>query len=457
MFHICFVANENYIKYTAVLITSIIKSTDTSKKFKDFFEINPHAQNAEASLASYKKRDYSSLSKDEQSEGFIFHILSDFVSENSRAKIANLAKALSEIYSCEIQIHICDDDIFQGLPKWCGNYAAYHRLLISNFMPENLKLCLYLDVDMLVFKDLRELWTLNLEHKVVGVITHSSSVSGVYAINPQNENFYFTDFYFCSGLLLINLSEWGKHNISKKALNFISQYEVICPDQDALCAVIADDLKLALPYEYGIYLSYDPNGYFWNRRQYIPKFTYTKEQMDFAYLNAIIWHYLGSGFKPWEKVDVGTDKKGKNFAFYWWQVAFQTPFFKDELKRLFTTKKENYLICKEFGLYIASLINEHSKSFLGYLKMPFVVWRAFKEFDLTKNDDYVAKVDTNLDKNLAFEFLYIATKAWGRRKQSERIFQFFALPYKIYRAKCRCRKGNFRAQRESVYHKLYIT
>ena len=40
MFHICFAANEGYIKYTAVLITSIIKSVDTTKKFKDFFETN---------------------------------------------------------------------------------------------------------------------------------------------------------------------------------------------------------------------------------------------------------------------------------------------------------------------------------------------------------------------------------------------------------------------------------
>ena len=38
MFHICFNADENYIKYTAVLITSIVKSTDTSKSFKDFFD-----------------------------------------------------------------------------------------------------------------------------------------------------------------------------------------------------------------------------------------------------------------------------------------------------------------------------------------------------------------------------------------------------------------------------------
>ena len=38
MFHICFAADENYIKYTAVLIASIVKSTDTSREFKDFFD-----------------------------------------------------------------------------------------------------------------------------------------------------------------------------------------------------------------------------------------------------------------------------------------------------------------------------------------------------------------------------------------------------------------------------------
>ena len=38
MFHICFAANEPYIKYTAVLITSIVKATDKSKSFKDFFD-----------------------------------------------------------------------------------------------------------------------------------------------------------------------------------------------------------------------------------------------------------------------------------------------------------------------------------------------------------------------------------------------------------------------------------
>ena len=46
MFHICFAADENYIKYTAVLITSIVKATDTSRNFKDFFDTKADSKNA---------------------------------------------------------------------------------------------------------------------------------------------------------------------------------------------------------------------------------------------------------------------------------------------------------------------------------------------------------------------------------------------------------------------------
>ncbi|RDU65689.1 hypothetical protein CQA53_05865, partial [Helicobacter didelphidarum] len=37
MFHIVFNADDNYIKYTATLINSIIINVDTSKSFADFF------------------------------------------------------------------------------------------------------------------------------------------------------------------------------------------------------------------------------------------------------------------------------------------------------------------------------------------------------------------------------------------------------------------------------------
>lgn len=456
MFHICFAANESYIKYTAVLITSIIKSTDTSKQFKDFFETNTHAQNANrASLASYKKRDYSSLGKDEQSEGFIFHILSDFVSENSRAKLANLAKELSKIYPCEIQIHICDNDIFQGLPKLGENYLTYFRFFIPNFIPENTKLCLYLDVDMLVCRDLRELFSLDLKGKVVGVVKDLPNFKShiLHSKHSHNDDicFYADDFYFNAGVMLINLDEWQRQQIKQKVFDCIRNYKLKWHDQDALNIVIQKEQVVVLPFEYNLlsesYLRVKDTEHF--------NFNYPRQEVEFALLYPVVLHFSGD-YKAWNGVPF-MDNEGKNLGLYWWDMAWQTPSFKSELKKQFEKSVDNYLIYKDFGFFVASLINEHTKSFLGYLKMPFVVWRAFKEFDLTKNDDYVAKADTNLDKNLAFELLYIATKAWGQRKQSERICQFIALSYKIYRAKCRCRKGNFRAQRESVYHKLYIT
>ncbi|EAH9643686.1 glycosyltransferase family 8 protein, partial [Campylobacter jejuni] len=37
MFHIVFNSDENYIKYSAVLMTSIVKNTNVKLGFKDYF------------------------------------------------------------------------------------------------------------------------------------------------------------------------------------------------------------------------------------------------------------------------------------------------------------------------------------------------------------------------------------------------------------------------------------
>ena len=54
MFHICFAANEPYIKYTAVLITSIVRATDKSKSFKDFFAPRERERERERVVQSLK-------------------------------------------------------------------------------------------------------------------------------------------------------------------------------------------------------------------------------------------------------------------------------------------------------------------------------------------------------------------------------------------------------------------
>lgn len=46
MFHIVFSADENYIKYLAVLLVNIIQNTDKSKTFTDFIDNKSMAYNA---------------------------------------------------------------------------------------------------------------------------------------------------------------------------------------------------------------------------------------------------------------------------------------------------------------------------------------------------------------------------------------------------------------------------
>ena len=400
--------------------------------------------------------DYESLSNDEKSEGYVFHILSDFVSDDSRQKLNNLAKELSKIYPCEIRIHICDDSVFEGMPKFRGNNLAFYRVLIPNFMPKNLKLCLYLDIDMLVHSDLRELFSLDLENKYAGVVEHCLAfhILGLYAKNLQDKDYYFMDFYFNSGFLLFNLNAWQKYNLKHKVLDFATRYNIICPDQDALNGVIRKENALVLPYEYNMLIPYYyPCGILWNREGYITRFPHTKEQMDFAHSNPIIWHYLAES-KPYKGEYFGTCEKGKVFGLYWWQTAWNTPFFSDELKALFATKRDNYLVCKEFGLYVASLINECSKGFAGYLKMPFVVYRAFSEFDLNRN--YANDFSESIDKNVAFELLNTATRMYVRKNKFEQIIKMVTLPFRIYRTKNRCKKGIYKAQKGNVISRLYV-
>ncbi|WP_251981721.1 glycosyltransferase [Campylobacter jejuni] len=139
MFHIVLNANENYIKYAAVLMTSIIQKTDLNKSMSEFCNFDTD-------------------------EGYVFHILSDFISESMKVRISNLEKQLNDIYPCKIVLHILNDDEFKGMLKWRGNYLAYYRIKMASVLPRDLKICLYLDCDMLCFGDLRELLSVDINN-----------------------------------------------------------------------------------------------------------------------------------------------------------------------------------------------------------------------------------------------------------------------------------------------------
>lgn len=166
MFHIVFSADENYIPYTAVLIASIVQNTDTSKGFERLCQSSNMGDNS-----AIRNLKVESLSK--RQEGYIFHILSDSVSEQAREKLKGLEKSLTEIYPCTIQVHIMQEFDFKQFPK-CGaahsNYLPYYRLKMDAFLNREVEKCLYLDSDMLCLFDIRELFALDLSDKIVAAV-----------------------------------------------------------------------------------------------------------------------------------------------------------------------------------------------------------------------------------------------------------------------------------------------
>ena len=336
-------------------------------------------------------------------------------------------------------------------------------------MPPNTNLCLYLDIDMLVLRDLRGLFALDLGDKVAGVVLDQLQFCFVF----QREYYYadefaFHDFYFNSGLLLINLGAWQKMDILNKAMSFLRSYNAQSHNQDALNGAIRKENALILPFNFNIFALFFPqsnksayqllNGY---------KVDYTQEQTKNALANPAIVHFACDILKPWRfKQYNHILQNGSNIALLWWKVAFETPHFFDSLSEIFFNHwqkmalvydeyKDEYRAKRDFEDYMAHLIWENSQSFWGYVKMPFVVRKAFRGFSTNNNYALDSRESCeSIDKDLALKLLNEATRAWEKRG-IKRIRRFALLPLRIYRAKKRCKKGIFKAQKGNLIYKLY--
>lgn len=401
-------------------------------------------------LDSYPKRDYDSLSDDEKREGYIFHIISDFLSDDSRTRFTHLTKDLAKIYPCEIYIHICDDKLFSGLPRLNGNYLTYFRFFIPRFMPQNCVSCLYLDIDMLVVGDLRELFTLDMGEKCVGVVKDyivRNSLRKKPKLIAKRSDFRDIDFtgtHFNAGFLLLNLPEWKKQNIVQKCFEVMTNYHLDMHDQDTLNAVIVEQNRLKLPFEFNLLpraflqsICNDESNHF--------KFDYTRKEMDFALKNPVIFHFTSACAKQWQNPKI-CNVQGQNISLLWWEVALKMPQFVDilqsEFERLSANSDKNYENC--VAIYLLKCV----KNPLGFFALPFVVVKIFGKNpqDILKSRKFgessaescgskscdLHKLSPS-DYNFAFELFYLCQKSWQRRKKG----YLLILPIKAIKLKIR--------------------
>lgn len=165
--------------------------------------------------------------------------------------------------------------------------SIYYRLLLADILPESVHKVLYLDADIIVRHDLKELYDTKIDDVALAAVTEPDGTGG----NCERLGYPSELGYFNSGVILFNLDYFRQHGITDKLISFIKTHpeQLGCPDQDTLNAVLHNE-KIDLPIIYNV-----QEGYY-----RIPPTIVMTEELNKAIHDPYIVHFSTNN-KPWNK------------------------------------------------------------------------------------------------------------------------------------------------------------
>ena len=198
---------------------------------------------------------------------------------------------IADKYKVELDFKQIDTDILKDCyfdkSKHYGDIMMFARLLLSSVLPDLDKI-IYLDCDIVVLKDLQSLWNLDISDVAVAMapdLTFEDKKS-------LNRLGMTSGYYLNSGVILMNLDYWRKHDVQNRLLSFIMEKgdKLIYNDQDALNSILQNEHE-------ELHIKYNFSYYYFHRLigvLYKEKIHEIIEARD----NPIIFHYFGP-LKPW--------------------------------------------------------------------------------------------------------------------------------------------------------------
>jgi lipopolysaccharide biosynthesis glycosyltransferase len=177
------------------------------------------------------------------------YVISENVTEQNKERLAkSINQLITTIYWFELEDIVQDN--YKVPFDWTSFPRNIHaRLYVPHFIPLHIENILYLDVDMIVCKDLTELFKINLGNNIVGAVLdqHVHTFSNEWGgIKNYEELGLSPDLnYFNTGLLMINCNAWRTFGVTQKVIKCIEQNKKYAnfPDQYGLNVVLADRWK----------------------------------------------------------------------------------------------------------------------------------------------------------------------------------------------------------------------
>jgi lipopolysaccharide biosynthesis glycosyltransferase len=174
-------------------------------------------------------------------EEFVFHVLTFGLTSENIGKFEQLSRQVGS----EVKVHLVDPALVNDFPETSLTTNTYLRIFIGEILPE-LEKVLYIDCDTLVLQQLRPLYALDISNCAAAAaldpINDFGSPAKGYcrAIGLDESNFYFN-----SGVMLINLEHWRVSAIPAKVAAWFETHPNIglFGDQDPLNAVLQGNVR----------------------------------------------------------------------------------------------------------------------------------------------------------------------------------------------------------------------
>ena len=275
-------SDNNYVSNLAVTITSIVANT---KEFLNFYILDSGISAKNREKLNKLKRKYNNLT--------IEFLKINFSDELSSIKYKN---------DC---VHV--------------NISTYSRFLIPKLKPD-LEKVLYLDCDIVVNKDIKELYDCELDDYLIAAVPENFGDYNLAYKNNVRLGLSKNHRYFNAGVLLFNNKKFVENNI----FDLLLKTEIKCrkklklADQDILNIVFDNKYKVL------------DEKYNW------------MSQKDFSNPNVVVRHY-NTDTKPWNYTPLIDISIVPDVSLYWKYLKL-TPFYKDNFNRVNDIKVQKDLL-----------------------------------------------------------------------------------------------------------------
>lgn len=155
----------------------------------------------------------SAIEHTSRPERLAFHLISNGVhaetQERMTAEVANRGSQLN--------IYEATNTTFEGLPVHRFGQAVYQRILLGEYLPDDVSRIVYLDSDLMIRDDLSKLGDMDLQgYPLAAVEDLSKSACKTIGI-PRQE-------YFNSGVLVMDLKQWRSEGIHWQVAEYAAEH-----------------------------------------------------------------------------------------------------------------------------------------------------------------------------------------------------------------------------------------